>query len=189
VTRYDVVIADPPWFYTVNPGMPGVSTQTGAALQYDLMSDEDIFALPMRDRMEDKSVLFTWATCPKLDVAMKAIDAWGLQYRGISFIWIKTRADGVPWRAKGVRPSVVKPLTELVLVASPKKTGRPLPLSSESVVQTVFACPGVHSAKPEEVQDRIEQLYPTASKLEMFARRQRPKWVCEGDELDNQEAT
>lgn len=54
---------------------------------------------------------------------------------------------------------------------------------------TVLAPMFSHSQKPEEVQDRIERLFPLPSDgsqgyyLEMFARRARPGWVCLGNEL------
>ena len=86
--------------------------------------------------------------------------------------------------AAGVRPYIVKPLTELVLGFSNKRTGRPLPLASESVVQTVFAPKREHSRKPDEVAERIEALYPNASKLEMFARTTRSGWDVFGNDTD-----
>jgi N6-adenosine-specific RNA methylase IME4 len=39
-----------------------------------------------------------------------------------------------------------------------------------------------HSAKPEELQDRLDLMFPTASKIELFARRDRDGWLCLGDE-------
>jgi N6-adenosine-specific RNA methylase IME4 len=39
-----------------------------------------------------------------------------------------------------------------------------------------------HSAKPEALQDRLETMFPQGNRLEMFARRDRPGWVCVGDE-------
>ena len=176
--KYDVVLADPPWSYS------GEQDKWGAAAKfYSTMTNKDIFAINMLERMENKSVLFLWATCPKLHTAIEAIDQWGLTYRGVAFVWVKTKADGTPIKAQGVRPTVVKPLTELVLVASNQKTGRPLKLHDESICQTVFAPKQEHSRKPDDVQDRIERMYPNASKLEMFARRTRPGWDAWGDEV------
>jgi len=176
--KYDVVIADPPWYYSGSPYKMGA-----AGKEYPLMLDQEIYDLNMRERMTEKSVLFLWATCPKLHVAIEAIEKWDLWYRGVAFVWVKTRLDGTPIGAQGVRPSVTKPLTELVLVASTVKTGRPLPLSSESIRQTIFAPKGRHSEKPEAVQDAIELMYPDAAKLEMFARRERPGWDVWGNEI------
>jgi N6-adenosine-specific RNA methylase IME4 len=44
-----------------------------------------------------------------------------------------------------------------------------------------------HSAKPEALQDSLEIMFPTATKLEMFARRIRPGWTCLGNEIDGQD--
>lgn len=44
-----------------------------------------------------------------------------------------------------------------------------------------------HSQKPEALQDSLELMFPEAFKngkcIELFARRQRPGWVCLGNEL------
>lgn len=51
------------------------------------------------------------------------------------------------------------------------------------VRQVVMAPRGVHSEKPEEVQARIEQLWPDATpRLELFARRRREGWKAWGNE-------
>lgn len=53
---------------------------------------------------------------------------------------------------------------------------------TKDVRHTILAPRGAHSAKPEEMQDRVEKLWPGAY-LELFARRQRPGWTCWGLEL------
>jgi len=176
MSRFDVIITDPPWSYH------GSQTKWGAAgKEYSTMSDENLLAY--RYPLTDNGILFMWATCPRLNFAVHCIEAHGLHYRGVAFVWVKTRADGTPIGAQGVRPSITKPLTEVVLVASPKATGRPLKLHDESICQTVFAARGEHSQKPEAVQDRIEAMYPQASKAEFFARRRRFGWSCFGNQL------
>lgn len=175
---HDVVVADPPWYYH------GAQDKWGAAAKfYPLIPDSEMLGLPIRSALTDKGVLFLWATGPRLDFAIGCLDAWRLHYRGVAFVWVKTKKDGSPIGAQGVRPSIVKPLTEFVLAASPVRTGRPMKLSDESVVQTVFAPKQEHSRKPEEVYDRIERLYPSASKLELFARRRRSGWAAWGNEV------
>jgi N6-adenosine-specific RNA methylase IME4 len=175
--RYPVLLLDPPWSYY------GSQVKMGAAAKfYPTMTDEQIAAIPVLDWVEQKHVVFVWTTGPRLDTTLDVVRAWGLQHRGIAFVWVKTRKDGVtPIGAQGVRPSVVKPTTEFVIAASAKKKGRPLPIADEGVRQVVLAAKGKHSAKPDIVQDRIENLYPNLRKAEMFARRQRPGWDCYSD--------
>ena len=95
VGPYDIVYADPPWNYKIN------SVFGGAGTHYRLMSDADLLSFPVRSLMADRSVLFLWATCPRLDFAIQCISAWGLHYRGVAFVWVKTSHAGVPLGATG----------------------------------------------------------------------------------------
>lgn len=44
-----------------------------------------------------------------------------------------------------------------------------------------------HSAKPEHLQNSLEEMFPGTDKIELFARRVRPDWVCLGNEVCNGE--
>ena len=44
-----------------------------------------------------------------------------------------------------------------------------------------------HSAKPEDLQDSLDSMFPKSKKIELFARRQRPGWECLGNEICNGE--
>lgn len=154
-----------------------------AADHYPVMSTPDIALLPEWSSLAKPGVVFMWATSPMLGDAFALGELLGLYYRGVSFVWVKVNKKGEPYGAAGVRPTIVKPTTEFVLAFSNARTGRPLPLASESVVQTVFAPRREHSRKPDEVRRRIEQLYPTARKLEMFARETAPGWDVFGNEV------
>ena len=163
---YDVILSDPPWYYFGSP------TKMGAAgKEYDLMTDADLAAMPVRAKCRDRAVMLMWATCPRLDAAMRLMGQWGFTYRGVAFVWVKTTVSGKVIQGQGVRPTVVKPTTELVLVGSTQKLGRPLPVFDEGVGQVVLAPRGAHSQKPVEVRARIESLFgPGVRRLEMFAR-------------------
>lgn len=176
---YDVVLMDPPWAYT------GQQDKWGAAAKFYPTHTLDVIqTLPLVPMLSKKAVIFCWTTGPKLEESVLLLRSWGLHYRGVAFVWVKTKLDGkTPIGAQGVRPSIVKPLTELVLAASTVPSGRPLPLSNEAICQTVFAPKSAHSVKPDTVQDRIDLMYPTARKIELFARRQRPGWDSWGNEI------
>lgn len=182
---YQVVYADPPWLYY------GAEDKMAAAgKHYVLMDDEALKAMPVRRKCADKAVVFMWATCPRLDAAIDLLRAWGLHFRGVPFVWVKTRSDGTPVGAQGVRPSIVKPLVELVVAGSTEAKGRPLPLLDEAVQQTVFSSRGDHSAKPVEVRARIERLYGPVRRLEMFARGAPAEgWDRFGNQLGEAEPT
>ncbi|NCV44543.1 MAG: hypothetical protein EBW15_07100 [Actinobacteria bacterium] len=177
--KYDVLLIDPPWSYF------GDQTKDGAAAKfYDTLTDQEIRMLPVRKLMNDKSIAFVWATGPRLDAAIYTIASWGLHYRGVAFVWVKTNRQGVPIGARGVRPSIVKPTCEFVLACSPVRKGRPMPLADESIPNTVLAPTREHSVKPDAVHERIEAMYPNAKRLEMFARRPREGWQVWGDQIN-----
>lgn len=179
MTEYDVVLIDPPWAYY------GQQDKWGAAAKfYPTMTDEELVELPVPSIMADRSVMFMWATSPRLDFAIELLGHWGLHYRGMAFVWVKTKKDGVtPIGAQGVRPSVVKPTCEYVIAGSTISAGRPLPLHDEGIPNVVLAPKQEHSRKPDAVHERIERMYPDANKIELFARRARPGWDVWGNEV------
>jgi N6-adenosine-specific RNA methylase IME4 len=175
----EIVLADPPWSYYASTHTHQISNH------YETLSYDEIVTHPYWENLD--KLLFLWATCPRLDQAMSLGHDLGLTFRGVSFVWVKTRSDGQPLGAMGVRPSIVKPATEMVLAFSTVKKGRPLPIANESIRQVVLAPIAKHSQKPEEVQDRIDALYPKATKCELFARRHRPGWICVGQDINGEE--
>jgi N6-adenosine-specific RNA methylase IME4 len=174
---FDVILMDPPWEYY------GSTEKWGAAGKfYPLMADASIHALPVAESLSKNGIVFAWATSSTLERALACFRAWELHFRGIAWVWVKTSKAGVPFGARGVRPSITKPLTELVLCASRVAKGRPLKLHDESITQTIFAPLGAHSEKPLNVHDALERMYPDATKLEMFARAARPGWEVWGNQ-------
>jgi len=178
--QFDIILMDPPWSYY------GQQDKWGAAAKfYSTMTDDDLINMNIGQVIHNKSIIFMWATSPRLDFAIRLLEAWNIYYRGVAFVWVKTKKScpQTPVGAMGVRPSFVKPTSEYVIVGSPQRKGRPQKLYDESISQIIFAPKGKHSQKPEEIQDRIDKMYPNATKLEMFARRQRPGWVVWGNEV------
>jgi N6-adenosine-specific RNA methylase IME4 len=173
--RYDVVLMDPPWEYS------GSTSKWGAcAKHYATMTMGELKTMDLQSILNKPAVVFMWATGPKLHNALDLGCALGLHYRGIAFVWVKTKKDGTPVGAQGVRPSIVKQLTEVCLAFSTVEKGRPMALGSEAVCQTVFAPKTEHSAKPPEVRARIELLYPNAKRIELFSRERVPTWASWG---------
>jgi N6-adenosine-specific RNA methylase IME4 len=67
---------------------------------------------------------------------------------------------------------------ELCLIAT---KGNPKRLHAD-VHQIIMTSLGEHSAKPDEVRQRIERLY-RGPYLELYARKAAPGWICWGNEL------
>jgi len=79
--KYDVIYADPPWKY-------GFSKSDSRKIenQYPTMTTEEICELSVPSK--DNSVLYLWATAPKLLEAMKVIYNWGFEYKTCA-VWDK----------------------------------------------------------------------------------------------------
>lgn len=178
-TKFDLLYIDCPWSYH------GSKTKDAAAgKHYDLMTQEDLKALPITDVLNKRAAVLMWATGPKLHYAIELLEAWGLHYRGVAFVWVKTRQDGAIIHGQGVPPTFTKPTTEFVLLATTKKTGRMIKLQKFNTPQVVLAPRGRHSEKPEVFRQHIEATFsPGFSKLEIFARKETPGWVCLGNEV------
>jgi N6-adenosine-specific RNA methylase IME4 len=60
-------------------------------------------------------------------------------------------------------------------------------LQNKSQRSVCFAQNLKHSAKPEALQDSLEIMFPSANKIELFARRVRSNWTCLGNEIDGKD--
>lgn len=60
-------------------------------------------------------------------------------------------------------------------------------LANKSQRSVSFAENLRHSAKPDDLQESLETMFPMARKLELFARRLRPGWTCLGNEIDGKD--
>ena len=176
MSKYGVIIADPPWTYERS------KVQGAAGKEYNTMTLEDICALPIGELAADNSVLFLWATWPLLREAMQVVESWGFTY-----------ITGIPWVKIVGLPSVnlggeleIKPqygvgywvrgCSEPILICRRGKVSPPegdfVGLLSENMR---------HSRKPDNLHHIAEKL--PGPYLEMFARRKRPGWDVFGNEV------
>lgn len=61
----------------------------GVLNHYDVLSIEDLKALPISNLADDDCILFLWVTMPKLDIVFDVIRAWGFEYKTCAFNWTK----------------------------------------------------------------------------------------------------
>jgi len=177
--KYDIVYLDPPWKYF------GSITKDGAAgKHYDMMPDEEIYNMPIKELFRSKNgACFVWATGPKLPQAVKAIERWGLHYRNVAQVWVKTRKDGQIIGAQGPRATCVKQNAEYLLFATKNKKGKPLPLLNEKIRQVLEHKKGAHSEKPAIIRDIICELYGDVPKIELFCRHNPKGWTTWGNQV------
>lgn len=166
--KYRIIYADPPWTYgefgsTVDP------SYGGTRWHYPSMTTDELCEMPVPELAEADSVLFLWATSPKLPDAMRIVEAWGFDYK-TSFVWDKVKHNF------GYYNSVRH---EFLLVAG---RGRSTP-DVKTLYDSVLSIERTeHSAKPEEFRNMIDALYPVGRRIELFARREANGWERWGNE-------
>lgn len=161
--KFPVIYADPPWRYEHSE-----TDSRAIENQYPTMTLEDICAMPV-PATED-AVLFLWTTAPKLEEGIKVLNSWGFSYRSCA-IWDKQKMGmGYYFRIQheilliGVKGSI----------PTPEPANRP---------RSLFSIPySGHSAKPHEVAEMIEAMYPELPKLELFCRSPRDGWSVWGNQ-------
>src|SRR5665647_3191722 len=161
---YDIILCDPPWRYE------HVKTNSRAIEnQYPTMSLDEIKAL--RVPAEENSILYMWATSPKLKEALEVVESWGFEYRS-SAIWDKEKI-GMGYWFRGQH--------EYLIVAV---RGKPsTPPEDKRYPSVIKSSRTEHSQKPEVVYDMIENMFPHKKYIEMFARNIRPGWQSWGNQV------
>ena len=168
VEGFRTLVADPPWQF--GDRLPG---KRGAEKHYDVLTLEDIKNFPLPP-LADDCRLFMWRVASMQQEALDVIKAWGFTLK-TEIVWVKKTTNGK--RAFGMGRTV-RAEHETCLIAV---RGRPDVLSRS--VRSVFEAPlGAHSAKPDAFYDLVDELSPGPT-AELFARRQRIGWHCEGNEL------
>ena len=176
--RFSILYADPPWDYKGQKqhAGPNSSDTGGAASHYQTVKLDDLKELDIASICEDDCLLFMWVTNPHLDQGIALMKTWGFSYATVAFVWNKER----------VNPGFyTMSQCELCLVG---KRGRiPRPRGRRNIRQYLWERRGPHSMKPRLVARRIEKMFPTQTKIELFARGAAdPGWAVWGNEAETE---
>ena len=173
--HYGAILADPPWHFKTynekgrNRCPDWKRLKDSPCRHYQTMSLEEIALLPVSTLACEHSVLFLWGCWATLPQTISVIESWGFAYKTAAFVWLKSGRMGLGyWTRQN---------TEFCLLAT---RGRPTRLS-KSVIQGLTEPRRLHSQKPDEVRERIEQLV-AGPYIELFARSTRPGWDSWGDQ-------
>lgn len=173
---YSVIYADPPWDYDGRIQHNGWETTGSAKYHYPTMKIEEIKALPISTLCEKDCVLFMWSSSPHLQEAIDVMNAWGFEYKTIAFVWEKHNPNPGYYTMSSV---------EVCLVGKRKNGKIPQPRGARNVRQFLSEKRTKHSAKPIEIRNRIELMFPTQKKLELFARTKPDGWDVWGNEVES----
>ena len=166
--KYQIIYADPPWKYDFSK-----DNSDKIEVHYPTMTLEEICKLNVPS--DENSVLYLWATAPKLLEALEVMKSWGFKYK-TQAIWDKGWI-GMGYWFRGQH--------EILLVGTKGKFSPP---PSQFRVSSVYKeKKGKHSKKPTFFRDLITDSFPADYKrLEMFAREKTsPSWDSWGNEVES----
>jgi N6-adenosine-specific RNA methylase IME4 len=191
--RYHIIYADPPWKYNARK-KTNTKFGGGAMGHYPCMTLKEIKNIEVSKITEQNCALFLWTTFPKLQESLDVIKEWGFTYKTLAFSWHKLNQDGSLFFGVG---SYTKSNCEVCLFATKGsvgilKKGEKIPDSKEKlVVRSNFVSSAInakrsrHSKKPDEIRDRIVELFGDVSRIELFARKESDGWDVWGNETDS----
>ena len=173
--KFGTIIIDPPWPYRAVE--KAENRQGYASNEYALLSVDDLAALPIGEVADDPCVLLLWATWPFLPDALRLMTAWGFEFK-TALPWVKA-TEVVPGTEVAFKPKYgvgywMRGCSEPILLG----------LRGKGSVRTPWMgllCQGAnHSRKPDTLYELAES-FP-GPYLEIFARRERARWVGVGNE-------
>lgn len=172
-----IIYADPPWSY------PYADSHVSSALHhYKTMSDEELAALPVAGLASEDCALLMWATCPRLQSALRLMAAWGFEYKTVFIVWVKVQRYMA--RLHGTTGRYTRPNAELLLLGT-RGSMAPTLRTGINRCNVLLARPHGHSRKPDVVRQIAVELFGDYPRIELFARHPGPPvdWRAWGNEL------
>lgn len=177
--KYRTIVADPPWPFRWD-GRAGGQRRADTEIGYDLMTLEEIKALPVDALAESDSHLFLWVTAElhRRGEGVAVAEAWGFTAVD-EIIWAKPNFGMGAFPRRQHEPLLVCRRGNLPFalrdVGSVQRWPQPYTTTRNGGTGKT------HSAKPEAALDLVERASP-GPYLELFARCARFGWDYWGDE-------
>lgn len=190
---FRVILCDPPWSFSSY-------SEKGEAKNpnqhYECADLEWICALPVQILAADDCALFMWCTWPLMPVWTKVLNAWGFDYAGLAWEWIKFNPETGKYAfgpgygsRKNLEPCILATRGNPSLRKNTEFFGSTFEAKSHSVRDFIEWHPGdcirsarrEHSRKPPEQYERIEQMFD-GPYIELFSRERRTGWAAWGNE-------
>jgi N6-adenosine-specific RNA methylase IME4 len=183
--KYDIIYADPPWDYggkmqfdKSSASSENIDLRRGifissANFKYPTLKMTELKNITISEIARDDCLLFMWVTSPHLAQGIELGRSWGFEYKTVAFVWDKMVHNPGKYTLS---------YCELCLVF---KRGRiPSPRGTRNEKQLVRSARAGHSEKPAAVRDAIRRMFPSQSRIELFARTRTPGWDVWGLEVE-----
>jgi N6-adenosine-specific RNA methylase IME4 len=181
--RYNVIYADPPWSYdNTSVIFDHDGHQRAVSDRYNLMSLEDLKAMPIKNITEKDCICFMWVVNPLLPEGLELLSAWGFKYKTM-LTWKKPNGTGYWFRG----------CTEHILLGV-KGNVKCFRNGAENFYASKI---GKHSQKPHYFRELFAKAvsisFEHPKKLELFARSREgffpdyeyEGWDVYGNEVNN----
>lgn len=179
--KYGIIYTDPPWQQTKG-NVRKCRPSQGKSLDYPTLNIDEIFEIHKQffAQCEDKHNVFMWTIDKYLHEAEQHMKDLGYTLHA-RFVWDKEN---------GVAPAFTVRFSHEYLLWFYKKGKmlKPRP-ETRGKYTTVMREPATkHSKKPMCAYEMLEDMFPAANKIELFARNTRDGWVCWGNEVETEAA-
>ena len=164
--KYDIIYADPPWKYR-----HCASNSRKIENKYPTMELEEIKNLNIP--CKENSLLYMWATAPKLKEALEVMCSWNFDYRTCAIWDKKTIGMGYWFRNR-----------HEILLVGVKGQFSP-PKQHDRIESIIISKKDNHSHKPDFIRTLITRWYPDKTKIELFARQRFDDWDVWGNQAPN----
>lgn len=176
MVNYEIIYTDPPWPQQKG-GIRQCRPNQGKALDYPTMGlpeIEDLHARVLADAAERHNV-FLWSIDKYLFDAESMMRRLGYTLHA-RLVWDKEN---------GVAPAFTVRFSHEYLLWFYKKGHMLMPCrETRGKYATVLRERSErHSQKPQCAYEMLENMFPGARRIELFARRRRPGWDCWGNEV------
>ena len=184
---YKLIYADPPWPYTKRPMDKGKKKITEGTMGHN-HAENHYATMNKKELVEEIGSLiegladpigclaFIWITNTHFPMAIELMERAGFQWVTMGFVWNK------------VNPNLGAYTNSQCEFVGIFKKGKPFvslgKVQNPAMRQYFMEKKTVHSRKPKGIRDNIAELFPTVSKIELFARERTEGWDVWGNEVD-----
>lgn len=180
--HYGVIEADPAWSWVSFSGKGSAPHRTAEA-PYEVMSLDDMKALPVADLAAKDCLLHMWVIGSHIDQAIELGRSWNFHFKSDGLVWVKTGKHDQSVRPIGMGKWVRKQVEYGLLFSrgKPSRTDAGVRQLIEADEQVIYQPKREHSRKPDERYERLERL-AAGPYVELFSRTTRPGWDVWGDQ-------
>lgn len=191
--KVQVIVADPPWGFDDGLKKMKRKVKRSAAAHYSTMTAAQVAAMPVRSIVDPAGcVLALWVPGSMLQEGLDVMKAWGFKQKQL-FVWVKLKKDYAKEkdRQKVTRVGMgrlFRQAHEIALIGTSGKSIYKL-LKNKGQRSVAFDLNLGHSIKPPTLHERLDLMFPTAQKVEFFARRFQLGWTVLGNGIDGKDIT